>query len=99
MSIAVIEHTGHLAGETEVSFTDEEAAEDGSEEVLRIHPWHRTYGNGDKDSSVFVSLGWFNPDGTEPDDLENPHWNIILNREDFVEGILAVFPELKRAHE
>lgn len=84
-------HSGSLKGERQFSITSDEA-EDGTELVLTVHPWSR---NGD--DSVFVGLGWLTPDGAEPEDLENPYWNAVVDREHFVEGILHAFPELKRA--
>jgi len=87
-----------LAGESEFSISvPEDPADDGSVETLRVHPWSRRHGNGEIDDSVFVSVGWFMPNGEEPDGLENSNWNIIVDRNYFVEGLLHAFPELKRA--
>lgn len=70
---------------------------DGSQQMIQIHPWTR------ENPSVFVRLGYVDAEGY---DLQankkngKPHeWTQleIFNREDFVEAILAVFPELKRA--
>ncbi|QDK01476.1 hypothetical protein SEA_LEEROYJENKINS_80 [Microbacterium phage LeeroyJenkins] len=61
--------------------------------IVNIHPWNRG-----SDHSVFVSVGTYeNAERGNPEGVENNDWNIIVNREDFVEGLLAVFPELKRA--
>lgn len=85
-------HSGSLKGEKQFSIISDES-DDGTELVLTVHPWSRDAG----DESVFVGLGWFTPKGEEPEDLENPNWNAIVDRESFVEGILHAFPELKRA--
>lgn len=54
---------------------------------VRLHPWYR--GGAGK---VFVEVGF------EDDDYEGePSWCVIVDRAEFVEGILATFPELTRA--
>lgn len=67
-----------------------------AESSIVIHPWDR--GN----PSVYVALGYFNKKGAwqrVKKGQEPGEWmeNAIFNRSDFVEAILAVFPELKRA--
>lgn len=60
---------------------------------IQIHPWDRggVYGAG-----VAVSLGRLNGNG-DPKHSEGDDWmNGIFLREDFVEGLLAVLPELVR---
>ena len=65
---------------------------------LNIHPWHRYLNSEYEDHSVYVSVGWFNENEIAEDDKGiQEYQNVIVNREDFVEAILAVFPELKRA--
>lgn len=56
---------------------------------LAIHPWSRDY------PAVYIALGLMdkNAGPTKVDSFEN----IVIDREDFVQGILAVFPELTRA--
>lgn len=100
MTLIVTHHddTDLRKGESEFEIRDGYAEEEGFYQAVRIHPWHRTYYTGGKDSSVFVSVGNYTGDGVEDRrGDEEPVWNIIVNREDFVEGILETFPELKRA--
>lgn len=52
------------------------------EDFVVVHPWDR---NGDR--SVYVEVR----------DSENEFHNVIVDREEFVRGLLAVFPELARA--
>lgn len=54
-----------------------------------IHPWNR------QNPEVYIAVGDLKKDG-HPKKSEQ-YECVIINREDFVEGILAVFPELKRA--
>ncbi len=79
----------------EVSFEIRNEDEDGYERVY-VHPWHRSY-RGYPDDSVYLSVGVYTHDGNSPEAHDDNYWNIIVNREDFVEGILQTFPELKRA--
>ena len=76
--------------------------EDGTvvRNVLTVHPWVRTYRDGYVDRSVFVSVGWEKYDAEEgiwmPDDGEDGRpgtWNIIVDRDDFLDALLAVFPD------
>lgn len=65
---------------------------------LNIHPWHRGLNSGYEDHSVYVSVGWFKGSEIAEDDKGlQEYQNVIVNRDDFVEAVLAVFPELKRA--
>lgn len=77
-------------GETEVEIHDPEPDD---HRIFRVHPWHRG-----TDSSVYVSVGTYSgEDGGGVEGVEDNEWNMIVNRDDFVEAILAVLPELKRA--
>ena len=90
---------GDNTPETEFKIIDPEVYDDGSVLAVNVHPWERTYMSGDPDRSVFISVGFENQDGSEwenPDGGE-PKWNIIVDREEFVRGVLEVLPELKRA--
>lgn len=64
-----------------------------------IHPWiRRRFGNY-PDSSVFVAIGALKKSGNEKYDEDDDRYdyiNAIFDREDFVESVLAVFPELQR---
>lgn len=86
------------SGESDFEIRDENADDDGYLS-LRVHPWARYRGPDRTDREVFVSVGNYNADGSEWTDPNGgePVWNIIVDREDFVTGILATFPELKRA--
>lgn len=96
MSVEVHHFRGSLEGETEFTIVGDVDEETSTEQLLRVHPWSRYRGTASEDNSVFISVGWFNTDGSEPDGLENPVWNTIVDRGDFVTGILAAFPELTR---
>lgn len=85
---------------------DESETETGTptRNVIHVHPWERRFSDGTEDRSVYVSVGWeeFNPEygwvEAEPtDDIPVFEWNIIVDREDFVDALVATFPELKRA--
>lgn len=84
-------------GESEVVVAGEPTV-DKSQELIRIHPWERVY-----DRSVYIEVGYFKKNGHPvpvkgkkdcPDDWTQ---SIIVGRDDFVEAVLAVFPELQRA--
>lgn len=73
---------------------------DGDKDGRRIviHPWRK--GVSDRNSSsVFVAAGTLTKKGFEKQnkDGEEDYTNAIFDRDDFVEGLLAVFPELTRA--
>ena len=59
---------------------------------LVIHPWSAT-ANNRHDSSVYVEVNVRDENSPEHDLMTNG----IYDREEFVEAILAVFPELQRA--
>lgn len=93
-------HISNLTeGEPEFEIRDGSGEEYGQYRAVRVHPWSRRYLNGDPDRSVYVSVGNYDPDGTEQRDSNGGQsmWNIIVDREEFVLGILGAFPELKRA--
>ena len=80
----------------------DQEGESGSYGVYRIvvHPWVRDYSNfqpGRVDREVFIAVGNLTPDGQQDIDAEDGSYaNIIVDRDEFVEGLLAVFPELTR---
>jgi hypothetical protein len=71
-----------------------------AEASIEIHPWQA---GQDRDrSEVYVAVGYFNKKGywrRAKKGREPEEWmqNAIFDREDFVQAILAVFPELQRA--
>ena len=100
MSVIVTYFDDELrCGEYDFEIREENDSDDGGYLSLRVHPWARYRGPERTDREVFVSVGHYNADGSEWVDPSGgePVWNIIVNREDFVTGILATFPELKRA--
>ena len=92
----VVTH-GASVGQKESEFEVRDYDE-GGYQAVRVHPWRRKYRDGEIDESVFVSVGNYLPNGEE-DRLadEESVWNIIVSKTEFVEGLLAVVPELKRA--
>lgn len=71
------------------------------EASIRIHPWQAGWNRSR--SEVYVAVGYFNKKGNWLRVKKSDHpyeWmqNAIFDREDFVEAILAVFPELQRAN-
>lgn len=95
-----IKTTGIVDGPEETYFEAREVADpkNGSYRAVIVHPWHRYKGSVDESFEVFVSVGHYNEDGTEQyvEGQCEPVWNIIVDREEFVEGLLASFPELTR---
>lgn len=85
-------------GNGETSFVIKTEDEEGHSKVY-IHPWHRYFRTRDESHEVYISVGVYDPEGNEPEGIENHMWNIIVNREDFVEGLIQTFPELKRAND
>ena len=64
--------------------------------AVKVHPWHRRKGQAHESYQVFVSVGNYLPDGTEERiNDEEPVWNIIVDRNEFVAGLLHAFPELR----
>lgn len=58
--------------------------------TVRVHPWHRSNGHNYESREVFISVQC----GAE-ETVDN--WmNAIADRDEFVTGLLAVFPELQR---
>lgn len=88
--------------EQEVSFDTDFADEDGTTQRLTIHPWSR---NRDEfrmadDNSVYLSIGWYHENGNQMVDEngEGQYFaNTIVDRDQFISGLLEVCPELKRA--
>jgi hypothetical protein len=97
MSIEVVEDVFGLKGEREVTIvTDED--DNGNVQKLILHPWHRYRYTKDENRSVAVTLGWFNSDGYDVGEDKSEGYEItIVDRDDFVEALLAVLPEIKRA--
>lgn len=91
----IITHGIHNLQESEFEVRDYEG---GQYTAVRVHPWHRHKDTAHEDRSVFVSVGHYTPDGSEAyEDECEPVWNIIVDRDEFVTGLLETFPELKRA--
>lgn len=92
----VIEHgiQPHLKEESQFTWSSYDPSDEKPEydpvDVLRVHPWHRDVGTGYESSRVFLSIQC----GAEETDTNLQ--NIIVERDEFVAGILAVFPELQR---
>lgn len=64
--------------------------------AVKVHTWHRRKGQAHESYQVFVSVGNYLPDGTEERiNDEEPVWNIIVDRNEFVAGLLHAFPELR----
>lgn len=85
-------------GETYFEARDEADPKNGSYRAVIVHPWHRYKDSEDESFEVFVSVGFYNKDGTEQyvEGQCEPVWNIIVDRHVFVEGLLRSFPELTR---
>lgn len=62
---------------------------------VNIHPWSPDGGFRNR-SSVAITVGDLNKRGKPKGDTDNYEIVIVL-REKFVEGLLEVFPELRRA--
>lgn len=73
--------------EPELAVTNPKEYDDPA--YVMIHPWHRKYGDGSDDRSVAIVSG--------NQDFDSNYGIVIVDRDKFVEGLLAVFPELKRA--
>lgn len=98
MSIEVIEYPGPPNEKTVQVLDSGNKDDDGFTNGLNIHPWHRGMNTGYEDNSVYVSVGWFKGvEIAEDDQGIQEYQNVIVNRDDFVEAILEVLPELKRA--
>lgn len=81
--------------ETEVAVLDDyDAADDGSQNGIIIHPMGDRYGRGDE--GVYLSVGWFHKEDHVVVDGEQDvmAWNVILPRDEVVKGLLTAFPEL-----
>lgn len=77
--------------ESLVTFLDGEPWTEGGKihlpVALRIHPWERERGE------VFLEID------SQDESLADSSWNIILDRDVFVDGLLEVFPELRRRND
>lgn len=72
-------------------FSHEELQENGYPVELRIHPWARPRGKNRINRQVFVSLTDTNPDPSAAEEF----MNTIVDRDEFIDGILYAFPELQ----
>lgn len=84
LSIEQVNVTGFQ--ETRFTLTDSDESGLGDGRQVHIHPWDRDEGFG---RGVYVHVTNFPPDGISG-------YNIIVDRDKFVEGLLAVFPELTK---
>lgn len=76
----------------------------GVDEVqsVTVHPWHREYKDGEVSHEVAIEVR--EGDDTEDDTGgetgdESRSMILIVDRSEFVSGLLAVFPELQRNEE
>lgn len=67
--------------------------EDGRE--VYLHPWDRP-GNF-QPREVYIAVGQTGAALDDERDRTDEFESVIVNREDFIEAVLAVFPELRRA--
>lgn len=84
-----VRHGLHTLQESEFEIQDADWAEDLITHV-KVHPWHRYKGTKDESRQVYVEVGFQERD-------EGDHYNVIVDREEFVTGLLETFPELRRA--
>lgn len=81
----------HLLDESQFTWHSYDPSDEKPEydpvETVRIHPWDR----GEDQKFVYILL----QQGAEQ--TEDNYRNAIADREEFVAGLLAVFPELQRA--
>ena len=88
----------HLPDEVAVVISDgSEGLTDPTSRIV-IHPWvGGEWPQNRIRSEVSVTLGYLRKDGrAKKDEEKNPYEIGIFDRADFVEGLLAVFPELRR---
>ncbi len=98
MSIHVRENS---MGETEVFVNDGEAMEGDVYNGLYIHPWKRSYPDLGypevRDEVYLAAIYTKDAEGTEmgydEDESTEPYGNVILESEDFIEAVLAAFPD------
>ena len=97
LKVTVNPRMSHLPGsDAEREFEIRQQSDEDFWTVIRVHPWDRVWpGDEAPDRSVFVSIADVRGDGS-PVDPERSEFNEIVDREEFVEGLLAVFPELQR---
>ena len=83
----------HLPDESQFTWHSYDPSDEKPEydpvETVRIHPWDR--GEGQKFVYILLQQG--------AEQTEDNYFNAIVDREEFVAGLLAVFPELQRAEE
>lgn len=95
-----IDHEYRVAGGVESAVTIADYPfDDGQQQIVQFHPWDR----GPNNRAVYVQVGYVTKKGYAapvkkkqegPKEWTQAH---IVDRDDFVEAILAVFPELTRA--
>lgn len=87
----------HLPDEVSVVISDgTEGLEDPTSRIV-IHPWAKGRWAYSRNRRVSVTLGYLRKDGSpKKDEADNPYEIGSFDREEFVEGLLAVFPELRR---
>lgn len=88
--------------EVEATLVADYDPDEGTRQIIRIHPWDRELHSNplNRDRSVYLSIGWVDESGEYLSDDDRTwihHQNSISNRDDFVAALLEVFPELKRA--
>lgn len=62
-----------------------------------VHPWDRF--GWESPREVFIAVGALTKTGDEKYEADDPrhgYQNVIVDRDDFVEAMLEVFPELER---
>lgn len=107
MSILVRTPTLISEGDTETEVVvssgyDEKDDGTPSYNNLVMHHWSRHYYSHEPHNQVYVLAGYFkDAEAREPDysddDTEDYYGNIIVEEEDFIEAVLALFPtKLKR---
>lgn len=85
---------GHLPDESRFTWHSYDPSDERPEydpvDTVTVHPWHRYKGEEVESREVFISVQC----GAEKT-VDN--WmNAIADRDEFVTGLLAVFPELQR---
>lgn len=93
----VIEHgiKPHLMDESQFTWHSYDPSDENPEydevETLRVHPWHRSRGTKYESWEVAVQIRR-GPVRDGIDDFEI----VIVDRDEFVAGLLAVLPEIQR---
>lgn len=97
MTITVNENLSVLFP-TEKSVTIRQSVQPKHNSAVHFHPWSEGV-DGRAESEVYIAVGRLKKDGNgryRKKDKYDPFHNAIVNRDDFVEAVLAVFPELVR---